>query len=229
MTSERDIPWDFDFMVAVMGKLEEYGFNPKADETRHLASGIHEMHRDRIRLRAETPTGDESAMALRDARVKAGRSLRETADFLGLSYVRYGEIERGVARFAPTETPSLNLPEHKCETIADFGRFMNEMGQEHAGEREWKIGRLTEDIEGFPHERWCFHIRTPLKPEIVFGFNEADLNYMVATMWAALGYHTSQRWVEEIGGSAMNAAGQAPHKSADQPSPEQGEVGPHLT
>lgn len=105
---------------------------------------------------------------------------------------------------------ALSLPGHRCETIADFGRYMNDIGQEHPGQRAWTIGRLTKPIEGFEHERWCFHIRTPLKPEIVFGFNEADLNYMVATVYAALGYHTSQTWVEAIAASARGAAGNKP-------------------
>jgi hypothetical protein len=108
------------------------------------------------------------------------------------------------------EVGSLRLPAHQCETVADFDRYMNELGQEHAGARIWRIGRLTEPIEGFPEERWCFHIRTPLNPEIVFGFNEADLNYMVATAYAALGYHTNPAWVEAIAASASTHTPPAP-------------------
>lgn len=107
------------------------------------------------------------------------------------------------ARALLDEIDALRLPAHMCEPIADFSPYMHT--GPHVGERRWWIGRLTTPIEGFPQEKWCFHIKTPIKPEIVFGFNEADLNYLVAMAYAALGYHTSLDWVETIAASARRA------------------------
>jgi hypothetical protein len=100
---------------------------------------------------------------------------------------------------------ALDLPGHRCETILDLSRYMLDGSEVGGHSRVWKIGRLLESIEGAPNERWCFHIRTAWKPEVVFGFNEADLNYLAATAYAALGYHTAPDWIEAIVGGQEGA------------------------
>lgn len=67
---------------------------------------------------APMPTDAGFGAALREARVRAGLSLRDAAALLGVSTVRLGEVERGVASFAPGHTDLMVSPESLDEFLA---------------------------------------------------------------------------------------------------------------
>lgn len=104
-----------------------------------------------------------------------------------------GDISLSPLYSGPTTAPDpLGLsPEHECEEILNLDR--------HLGDgRSCSLGRITKPPDGFPQERWCLHVKTPLKPEIVYCLNEGDLAIGSALIYAALGYHVDQDWIESI-------------------------------
>lgn len=112
------------------------------------------------------------------------------------SHHRAGAMER-----------DLTLTGHECETVLDLGRHMLDGSEVGGHSRIWRLGRLLTPIEGAPAELWCLHIRTAWKPEIVFGFNEADMQYLAVTAYAALGYHVNHDWIEAIAGLTQDDVG----------------------
>lgn len=100
------------------------------------------------------------------------------------------------------------VPDHECEEILDL--------TPHFGDgRILRAGRITRPPDGLPQEKWCLHIKTPLKPEMAFCLNEPDLNYLVVIAYACLGYHTDPQWVEALAGGAK------PHHHATGRYPDQ--------
>lgn len=78
--------------------------------------------------------------------------------------------ERGIFEVMSVDLNSLDLRGHKCREIARVPNYQ----PDHGDGVWWFIGELTEKIPGHERETHCIHIKTPLKPEIVFGVNVTD-------------------------------------------------------
>ncbi len=129
----------------------------------------------------------------------AAERVRDMAhEQLAAALVQASNLIRERDRLA-ARVEALSLPGHKCEKIADVSNHMMEG-------RSWWIGRLTEPIEGYPQEKWCLHMTTPLKPEIVFGFNEADWDWLAVLAYCATERHTNPTWIESLAKSAKARA-----------------------
>lgn len=83
------------------------------------------------------------------------------------------------------------LADHDCEPVVDLSHCFGEG-------RECRLGRLTRAPEGWEHETWCLHLRSPLKGEVIFLLNEGDFCAGAALAYAALGYHVNPEWVESV-------------------------------
>lgn len=78
-----------------------------------------------------------------------------------------GEPRAACARGSPCQQPA-----HKCSPIAVICNTdtPSKPGESDGGKRFWWVGELLEPIPGWPRERYCLHVQTPLK-QVVFCFD----------------------------------------------------------
>lgn len=77
-------------------------------------------------------------------------------------------------------------PKHKCEFIARA--FMGE-------NRDWWLGKLTEQVPEWPAETHCLHLKTPVK-DVVFLCNSGDFQQLAVLIRHALGYEINENWMQ---------------------------------
>ena len=91
------------------------------------------------------------------------------------------------------EREQILKPNHKCKPIAEA--FMGK-------DRRLWIGELTEHIKEYPQEKYCLHIKTPVK-DIVFLCNRGDFEqiYILAKV---IGINPDKSWTESMVKGAKN-------------------------
>lgn len=78
--------------------------------------------------------------------------------------------------------------DHKCECIAQAPNMSED--------RDWWVGRLTEKVEEYPDEKYCLHMKTPVK-EVVFLCNRADFEQLLVLCKAITG-NLNEKWIEKM-------------------------------
>lgn len=95
----------------------------------------------------------------------------------------YAKIHNTLHQQALKEEREGLKPKHKCKPIAEAS-----MGQD----RHLWVGELTEPIKEYPQEKYCLHIKTPVK-DIVFLCNRGDFEqlYILAKV---IGINPDKHW-----------------------------------
>lgn len=92
----------------------------------------------------------------------------------------------GEKTIKPTMKVIIEHP-HNCEIVAKA--LMSEG-------REWTIGKLTEIIPEFPHEKYCLHLKTNFK-DVTFLCNNGDLQQLQLLCRHITG-KLSESWIDSI-------------------------------
>jgi len=88
--------------------------------------------------------------------------------------------------------PTLALP-HKCKPVARVDPALMDFG------RDWWLGELVEPLPEWPKEKYCMHLKTPIK-DVTFFFTRGDLELLTAMMAAVIGI-VNPVWLERVSAS----------------------------
>jgi hypothetical protein len=98
---------------------------------------------------------------------------------------------------SPIDTEEGLRPPHECKIIA--------RAPDMAEGRDWWIGKLLKPVfvRGI-EEKWCLHLKTPLK-NVVFLLNESDLSQISVLMACAHGQPIFEGWIKNMMPRAIKA------------------------